>query len=116
MTVPKEGCLLRVFVGETTRVGNQPAYEAIVQKARALGLAGATVLRGIMGYGATSRIHAAHVLSLSDDLPVIVEIVDAREKIEQLLPFIDEVVTDGLVTLERAEVIVYRAIDRKGRT
>ncbi|HRX86756.1 MAG TPA: DUF190 domain-containing protein [Phycisphaerae bacterium] len=115
MNVPKEGCLLRVFVGESTLVHGRPVYEAIVFKARELGLAGATVLRGVMGYGATSRIHAAHVLSLSDDLPMIVEVVDAREKIDQLLPFIDEVVTDGLVTLERAEVIVYRAIDRKGQ-
>lgn len=114
MNVPKEGCLLRVFVGESTRVGGKPAFEAIVLKARELGLAGATVVRGIMGYGATSRIHAAHVLSLSDDLPMIVEIVDAREKIEMLLPYIDEVVTDGLVTLERAEVIFYRAVQRKG--
>jgi len=115
MQIPTEGCLLRVMVGETTRVHGRPVYEAIVFKARELGLAGATVLRGIMGYGATSRIHAAHVLSISDDLPIVVEIVDAREKIEKLLPYIDEVVTDGLVTLERAEVIFYRAVDRKGQ-
>ena len=115
MTVPKEGCLLRVFVGESTRVDGRPVFEAIVLKARELGLAGATVLRGVMGYGATSRIHAAHLLSLSDDLPMVVEIVDARAKIELLLPYIDEVVTDGLVTLERAEVIFYRAIDPENR-
>jgi PII-like signaling protein len=116
MNLPREGCLLRVFVGESTLAGHQPAFEAIVLKARELGLAGATVLRGIMGYGATSKIHAAHVLSLSADLPVIVEIVDTREKIDLLLPFIDAVVTDGLVTLERAEVIYYRAVDRRGRS
>lgn len=115
MNVPKEGCLLRVFVGETTRVQGRPVFEAIVFKARELGLAGATVLRGIMGYGATSRIHAAHVLSISDDLPIVVEVVDSRENIEKLLPYIDEVVTDGLVTLERAEVMFYRAVDRKGQ-
>jgi PII-like signaling protein len=111
MTVPEEGCLLRVFVGESTPVDGKPAFEAIVRKARELGLAGATVLRGVMGFGATSRIHAAHLLSLSDDLPVVVEIVDGRERIERILPYIDEVLTDGLVTLERAEVRMYRAAE-----
>lgn len=108
MKAPTEGCLLRVFVGESERVGGRPVFEAIVLKARELKLAGATVLRGVMGFGANSRLHVAKVLALSDDLPMIVEIVDARERIDQLLPFIEEVVKGGLVTLERAEVIFYR--------
>lgn len=107
--IPTEGCLLRVFVGESKCVGGQPVYELIVHKARELHLAGATVLRGVLGFGAHSRIHAAKLLVMSDDMPMVVEIVDAREKIEKLLPYIDEVVTEGLVTMERAEVIFYRA-------
>ncbi|MDM8004567.1 MAG: DUF190 domain-containing protein [Phycisphaerae bacterium] len=108
MKIPQEGCLLRVFIGESDKCGGAPLYEAIVLKAREMHLAGATVLKGVMGYGASSRLHTAKVLRLSEDLPVIVEIVDSREKIEQLLPFIDQVMTHGLVTLERAEVIWYR--------
>jgi PII-like signaling protein len=109
MKIPQEGCLLRVFFGESDHQDGRPLYEAIVLKARELHLAGATVIKGIMGYGASSRLHTARVLRLSEDLPIIVEIVDSREKIEQLLPFIEEWVTNGLVTLERAEVIWYRA-------
>ena len=109
MKIPQEGCLLRVFIGESDSWHGRPLYEAIVLKARELHLAGATVIRGVMGYGASSRLHTAKVLRLSEDLPVIVEVVDAREKIEQILPFLDEAVKDGLVTLERAEVIWYRA-------
>ncbi len=109
MKIPQEGCLLRVFIGESDRWHGRPLYEAIVLKARELHLAGATVLRGVMGYGASSRLHTAKVLRLSEDLPVVVELIDAREKLEQLLPFLDQTVTNGLVTLERAEVIWYRA-------
>jgi len=108
MKIPQEGCLLRVFVGESDRWHGAPTYEAIVLKAREMHLAGATVLKGVMGYGASSRLHTAKVLRLSEDLPVIVEIVDSREKIEQVLPFIEQVMTHGLVTLERVEVIWYR--------
>jgi len=109
MKIPKEGCLLRVFVGESDQWRGRPLYEAIVLKARELHLAGATVLKGVMGYGATSRLHTAKVLRLSEDLPVIVEIVDSRENLQKLFPLLDEAVTDGLVTIERAEVIWYRA-------
>ena len=114
MKIPTEGCLLRVFVGESKRVAGMPVYEALVHRARELKLAGATVLRGVLGFGAHSRLHAAKVLSLSGDMPMVVEIVDSREKIERLMPYIDEVVTQGLVTLERAEVIYYRATEGEG--
>ena len=112
MKIPQEGSLLRAFIGESDIWHGRPLYEAIVLKARELHLAGTTVIRGVMGYGASSRLHTAKVLRLSEDLPVIVEIVDAREKLDQILPFLDEAVKDGLVTLERAEVIWYRANPR----
>lgn len=108
MKIPQEGCLLRVFIGESDHWDGRPLYEAIVLKARELHLAGATVLKGVMGFGASSRLHTSKVLALSEDLPLVVEIVDSREKLEELLPFLDEVVKDGLVTIERAEVIRYR--------
>lgn len=109
MKIPSRGFLLRIFVGESDRWHNRPLYEAIVLKARELHLAGATVLRGSMGFGAHSRLHTAKILRLSEDLPIVIEIVDAREKIEALRPHIDEMVTEGLVTLEEVEVIQYRA-------
>lgn len=109
MKIPEEGCLLRIFIGESDRWDGKPLYEAIVLKARALHLAGATVLRGPMGFGAHSRMHTTRVLRLSDDLPMVIEIVDAKEKIEELLPHIDQMVEEGLVTLERVRVIKYRA-------
>lgn len=109
MKIPEDGCLLRIFIGEGDRWHGAPLYESIVLKARELHLAGATVLRGPMGFGATSRLHTAKVLRLSEDLPIIIEIVDSRPKIEELLPHIDEMVQEGLVTLERVEVIKYRA-------
>lgn len=103
------GCLLaRVFVGESNRAQGMPLYEAIVRRARARGLAGATVLRGIEGFGAHSRIHAARLLRLSDDLPIVIELVDREERLREFLPELDELVEDGLVTLEKVEVIVYR--------
>ncbi len=108
MNVPEDGYLLRIFVGEGDRHGHRPAYEEIVLKAREAGLAGATVLRGVMGFGRHSLIHTAKILRLSEDLPMVVEIVDSRERIEQFLPALDELIRDGLVTLERVNVIHYR--------
>jgi len=112
MTIPEDGCLLRVFVGESDRYGHHPLYEAIVLKAREQGLAGATVLRGLMGFGKHSILHTAKILRLSEDLPMIVEIVDSREKVEDFLPLLDEMISDGLVTLERVKVIHYKATAR----
>ena len=108
MQIPDEAVLLRVFVGETDRWEHKPLYEAIVLKARELHLAGATVLRGSMGYGKSSRLHTTKVLRLSDDLPIIVEIVDSDEKIQAFLPVLDQMVGGGLVTLEKVRVINYR--------
>ena len=107
MNIPHEACLLRVHIGEDDRWEGRPLYEAIVLEARALHLAGATVLRGSMGFGAHSRIHTAKVLRLSGDLPVVVEIVDQREKIDLLLQRIGPMVGGGMITLERVEVIHY---------
>ena|SRR5262245_21889410 len=109
MKIPEQGYLLRIFIGESDKWHGQPLYEAIVLKARELHLAGATVLRGPMGFGANSRLHTAKILRLSEDLPIVIEIVDAKEKIDELLSQIDEMVTEGLVTLEKVQVIKYRA-------
>jgi len=106
--IPKEGCLLRIFIGESDRWQGKPLYEAIVLKARELQLAGATVLRGPMGFGANSRLHTTKILRLSEDLPMVIEIVDRREKIDELLQHVDGMVQEGMVTLERVEVIKYR--------
>lgn len=111
MTLPEEGYLLRIYVGESDRWGGHPLYEAIVLKARELHLAGATVLRGTMGFGSHSRLHTAKVLRLSEDLPVVVEIVDEKPKIDRLLEHLGEMVREGLVTLERVSVIRYRRAD-----
>lgn len=105
----QEAKLLRVFLGESDRWQDGPLYEAIVLKARAMGLAGATVLRGPMGFGASSRLHTAKVLRLSEDLPLIIEIVDREDRIRALLEAIDPMLRDGLVTIETVEVIRYRA-------
>ena len=113
MKIPQDGYLLRIFIGESDRWHGTPLYEAIVIKARELHIAGATVLRGPMGFGANSRLHTTKILRLSEDLPMIVEIVDAKEKIDELMPHIDEMVQEGLVTLERVEVIKYRAAGDK---
>jgi PII-like signaling protein len=111
MKIVGDGKLLRIFLGESDRSHGRPLYEAIVQKARELGLAGATVCRGIQGFGARSRIHTAKILRLSEDLPIIVEIVDSEEKIRAALPELDALVeaagSGGLVTLEKIEVIKY---------
>ena len=108
MTIPSEGKLIRIFIGESDRWEGRPLYEAIVVAARRNGLAGATVVKGFMGYGAHSRIHTAKLLELSQDLPIVVEIVDAPEKIEAFMPELERMVGDGLITLERAEVLLYR--------
>lgn len=108
MNLPAESVLLRVFIGESDRHGGLPLYEAIVLKARESGLAGATVLRSPMGFGATSRLHTAKILRLSDDLPMIVEIVDEEQKVEAFLPVLDGMMGGGLVTLEKVRVIHYR--------
>jgi len=108
MKLPDEGELLRIFIGETDKYKGKPLYESIVMKARELNLAGATVFRGIMGYGATSRIHSIKVLRLSEDLPVLIEIVDTEDSINKLLPFLDETVNEGLITMEKVRVIKYR--------
>jgi hypothetical protein len=108
VSLPEDGYLLRIFIGESDRLEGHPLYEAIVMKARRDGLAGATVLRGVMGFGANSRIHTARVLRLSEDLPMVVEIVDSLEKIEKFAAELDGMIADGMVTLEKARVIRYR--------
>lgn len=108
MRMPESGWLLRILLGESDRWDGLPTYEAIVRKARELHLAGATVLRGSMGFGATSVVHTAKVLRLSGDLPIVIEIVDRREKIDELLEHVEEMLDGGLVTLEAVQVIHYR--------
>lgn len=110
MVLPEEGYLLRIFIGESDKHAGKPLYEWIVIQARQQGLAGATVLRGMMGFGANSRvIHTFKIERLSEDLPIIVEIVDTREKLEQFLAFIDSEIHAGLATLEKAQVRFYRS-------
>jgi len=107
MKISGEAKLVRIFVGESDRWHGRPLYEAIVLKAREMGLAGATVIRGVEGFGANSRIHTAKVLRLSEDLPILVEIVDKEERIQQILPVLDEMIGEGLITMERVEIIKY---------
>src|SRR5213083_997251 len=111
MQIPHDAVLLRIFIGESDRWHHQPLYEAIVLKAREMHLAGATVLRGPMGFGKSSRLHTAKILRLSTDLPLVIEIVDTEEKINSFLPVLDEMMKGGLVTLERVKVIDYRAAE-----
>jgi PII-like signaling protein len=113
MNLPHEATLLRIFIGESDKWQHKPLYEAIVLKARELHLAGATVLRGPMGYGKSSRLHTSKILRLSFDLPIVIEIVDEEAKIQSFLPFLDEVMKGGLVTLEKVRVIHYRADEAK---
>lgn len=113
MILPREASLLRIFIGESDRHEGHPLYEAIVLKARELHLAGATVLRGPMGFGKTSRLHTAKILRLSEDLPIVVEIVDSQASIESFLPILEGMVGSGLVTLEKVQVIRYG--DASGR-
>jgi hypothetical protein len=108
MKLPSEAELLRIFIGESDTHKGRPLYEILVEEARRRGLAGATVLRGTIGFGASSRIHTAHILRLSEDLPMVVEIVDTPEKIAAFLPDLDTLIDEGLVTLERVRVILYR--------
>ena len=108
MVIPQEGYLLRIFIGESDRHSGKPLYEWIVLKAREQGLAGATVLRGLMGYGAHSRLHTFKIERLSLDLPVVVEIVDSREKLEAFLDLIDDDITEGLATIEKVHIRMYR--------
>lgn len=108
MTLPEESFLLRVYISENDKAAGRPLYEEIVLKARELNMAGATVLRGLSGFGANSRIHSAKLLTLSEDLPLVIEIVDREDRIETLIPFLDENVKTGLVTIEKVKVIKYR--------
>jgi PII-like signaling protein len=108
MEIPRQAVLLRIFTGENHHSGNHPLYEAIVLKAREAQLAGATVLRGPLGFGATSHLHQTHLLRLSQDLPMVIEIVDSEEKINAFLPQLDGLIDSGLVTLENVQVIHYR--------
>ncbi|HEC41959.1 MAG TPA: DUF190 domain-containing protein [Bacteroides sp.] len=103
----EQGVLLRITIDENSRCKGHPLYETIVQKARELKLAGATVFKGVMGYGADSRIHTTKILRLSEDLPMVIEIVDTREKVNSILPFLDENVENGLITMENVSVIKY---------
>lgn len=107
MKKPEDGQLLRIFIEESHRMHGKPMYEVIVEKARELHMAGATVTRGIMGFGADSKIHSTKVLRLSEDLPVVVEIADSEEKINEIIPFLDEHVKEGLITIENIRVIKY---------
>ena len=109
MQIPKQALLLRIFIGENDKYVGRPLYEAIVLKAREMHLAGATVLRGAIGYGHSSRLHTAKILRLSEDLPLVIEIVDGEEKINAFLPVLDDLLQGGLVTLERVQVVGYRA-------
>jgi hypothetical protein len=109
MKLEGEGKLLRIFIGESDRWQGQPLFEAIVRKVREAGGAGATVLRGIEGFGAHSRIHTARILRLSADLPIVIEVVDTAEKIDALLPALDAMIEDGLVTIETVQVLRYRS-------
>lgn len=108
MKLSEQGQLLRIFIGEDDAYKGKPLYEAIVLKARELNLAGATVQRGIMGFGANSRLHTTKILRLSEDLPLVIEIVDSADNIEKIMPFLDETVKEGLITREKVEVIKYR--------
>ena len=113
MQIPQDAVLLRIFLGESDRWHHQPLYEAIVLKAREMHLAGATVLRGPMGFGKSSRLHTAKILRLSMDLPLVIEIVDSEQKINEFLPILDQMMGGGLVTLEKVKVLHYRGKEPK---
>jgi len=112
MILPSEGKLLRIFIGENDKYNRMPLFEWIVRKSREEGLAGATVLRGLEGFGAHSRLHTAKILRLSSDLPIVIEIIDTEEKIEAFLPLIDNAISDGLATVEKVDVRFYRSGER----
>ena len=109
MKIPKEGKLLRIFIGESDKWQGRPLHEEIIFLAKKEGMAGATALKGFIGFGAKSHMHTAKILRLSEDLPVVIEIVDSEEKINRFLPHLDTMVREGLITLEKATVILYRA-------
>ena len=109
MKLEGSGLLVRIYLGETDTWQGRPLYQAIVERLRERGLAGATVLRGIEGFGAKQHLHSTRILSLSEDLPILVEAVDTEERIRAVLPELDGMVTDGLITLEKVDVITYRA-------
>jgi hypothetical protein len=113
MKLPEQSQLLRIFIGEADRFNGRPLHEAIVQLARQKGLAGATVLRGLMGFGAHSRMHTAKILRLSEDLPIVIEIVDKPERLQLILPELDGMLKEGLITLEDIKVIAYRCDSEK---
>ena len=115
MKLPAEGELLRIFIGETDQFKHRPLHEVIVEEARKRGMAGATVLRGTLGFGAHSRVHTAKILRLSEDLPMVIEIVDAPEKIENFLPDLDKLMDEGMVTVEKVRVITYRHSETKAQ-
>ncbi len=114
MKIEGRGKLLRIYVGESDVWHGRPLYQAIVERVRAEGLAGATAIRGIEGFGADSRLHTSRILRLSEDLPVLIEIADTAERIERILPLLDEMVTEGLVTLENVDIIAYRSSSTAG--
>src|ERR1019366_6446594 len=115
MQIPRNAMLLRIFIGEDDRHAHRPLYEAIVLRAREMHLAGATVLRGPMGFGHSSRLHTAKILRLSEDLPFVIEIVDSEEKINAFLPVLDAMMVSGLVTLEKVQVLQYGPANMTGR-
>ncbi|HEY3373536.1 MAG TPA: DUF190 domain-containing protein [Candidatus Aquicultor sp.] len=108
MKITGSGKLVRIFIGESDQYHQKPLYSAIIERAREEGLAGATMLRGVEGFGAHSRIHTMRILRLSDDLPIVIEIVDREDRINAFLPILDEMVSEGLVTLEDVDILVYR--------
>ena len=109
MKIPADGKLLRIFIGEADRWNSKPLYEEIILLAKKNSMAGATAIKGFMGFGCKSHMHTTKLLRLSEDLPIIIEIVDSEEKINQFLPFLDDMVKEGLITLEKANVVMYRA-------
>ncbi len=113
MQIPPQAVLLRIFIGESDRWQHKPLYEAILLKARELHLAGATVLRGVMGFGKSSRLHTAKILRLSMDLPLVIEIVDSDQKIQSFLPQLETMMQGGLITLEPVKVIQYKSVEPK---
>jgi len=116
MKISGEAKLIRIFIGENDRWHGVPLYEAIVRKVREMGLAGATVIRGVEGFGANSRIHTAKILRLSEDLPVLIEIVDKEDRIAAVLPLLDEMISEGLITMERVEIIKYTHEKKKSQS
>ena len=108
MKLPAEAFLLRIFIGESDKINGRPLYEVIVEETRKRGMAGATVFRGFLGFGANSRIHTSKVLRLSEDLPLVIEIVDNLERINAFLPDLDKMIDEGLITMEKVQVIAYR--------